>query len=127
MHHRDHPFSAVEKLSVDADERLLKAHDTETDAGFLLTARWLAGLRSGAAGHVGQCAEMPLIKPGGGGQHEAAQRQLAEADAWMNEADEQELDDLTGLTPHWGHWHERYDARRLAAEARELIEGGPHN
>jgi tetratricopeptide (TPR) repeat protein len=61
------------------------------------------------------------------GQHEKAQRQLAEADAWMNEADEQELDDLTGLTPHWGHWHERYDARRLAAEARELIEGGPHN
>jgi tetratricopeptide (TPR) repeat protein len=59
------------------------------------------------------------------GNHDAARRQLDEALDWIEAADAQGADDLTGLQPHWGHWHEPMDVRRLAEEARRLIEEAP--
>ncbi|MFO0915017.1 MAG: protein kinase [Pirellulales bacterium] len=51
-----------------------------------------------------------------------AHRYLAAAREWMWAADRQKMDDPAGLLPHWGHWHEKKDVRRLALEATQLIQ-----
>jgi hypothetical protein len=40
------------------------------------------------------------------GHADQARRSLAEAVAWIETANQQELDDLTGTRPAWGDWDE---------------------
>jgi tetratricopeptide (TPR) repeat protein len=53
-----------------------------------------------------------------------ARRCLDEAARWIAEADQYEGDNPTAVHPAWGDWPESPVARRLFAEASELIGGG---
>jgi serine/threonine protein kinase/Tfp pilus assembly protein PilF len=53
-----------------------------------------------------------------------ARRCLAEAARWIDEANRQEEDDLSGTRPAWGDWHERAMFPLLLREAEELIRAG---
>ena len=55
------------------------------------------------------------------GHAEEARRCLTEAVAWMEEANQQELDDLTGARPAWGGWHEPVVYPLLVHEAEALL------
>jgi hypothetical protein len=57
-------------------------------------------------------------------QTDEARRCLKEAAAWIDEANRQEFDDLTGASPVWGGWYERIDASMLLHEAEHLIDRG---
>jgi serine/threonine protein kinase/Flp pilus assembly protein TadD len=52
----------------------------------------------------------------------AARQALDEAVRWTEEANREELDDLTAARPGWGAWHEKLECEFLLAEARELLE-----
>jgi eukaryotic-like serine/threonine-protein kinase len=54
-----------------------------------------------------------------------ARRCLGEAARWIGEADQYEGDNPTAAHPAWGDWAEAPVARRLFAEASELVGGGP--
>jgi hypothetical protein len=51
-----------------------------------------------------------------------AQHALAEAVRWIDEADHEELDDLTATRPAWGNWHEKPECELLLDEAKKLLE-----
>lgn len=55
------------------------------------------------------------------GHADEARRCLAEAVAWVEEANRQELDDLTGTRPAWGDWHEPVVHPLLVREAEALL------
>jgi tetratricopeptide (TPR) repeat protein/tRNA A-37 threonylcarbamoyl transferase component Bud32 len=55
------------------------------------------------------------------GHAEEARRCLAEAVSWMEQANQQELDDLTGMRPAWGDWHEPVLYPILVHEAEALL------
>jgi hypothetical protein len=55
------------------------------------------------------------------GHADEARRCLAEAVAWVEEANRQELDDLTGTRPAWGDWHEPVVYPLLVREAEALL------
>ena len=55
------------------------------------------------------------------GHADEARRCLAEAVAWMEEANRQELDDLTGTRPAWGGWNEPIVSPLLVREAEALL------
>ena len=55
------------------------------------------------------------------GHADEARRCLAAAVAWMDEANQQELDDLTGTRPAWGAWYERVVYPLLVREAEALL------
>jgi serine/threonine protein kinase/tetratricopeptide (TPR) repeat protein len=56
------------------------------------------------------------------GHHRDARRCLAEAARWIEEADREEMDDVTGIRPAWGDWHEKVVYPILLREAKALIE-----
>ena len=55
------------------------------------------------------------------GHTDEARRCLAEAVSWMDEANRQELDDLTGTRPAWGNWYEPVIYPLLVREAEALL------
>ena len=55
------------------------------------------------------------------GHADEARRCLAAAVSWMEEANQQELDELTGTRPAWGDWHERVVYPLLVREAEALL------
>jgi tetratricopeptide (TPR) repeat protein len=55
------------------------------------------------------------------GHADEARRCLAEAVAWIEAADKQELDDLTGTRPAWGDWDEPVVYPLLVREAEALL------
>ncbi len=55
------------------------------------------------------------------GHADEARRCLAEAVAWREEANRQELNDLTGTRPAWGDWHEPVVYPLLVREAEALL------
>jgi tetratricopeptide (TPR) repeat protein/predicted Ser/Thr protein kinase len=57
------------------------------------------------------------------GRAREARACLAEAQHWIDRANQEELDDLAGTRPSWGSWYERpVDAGLLLEEARSLVE-----
>jgi tetratricopeptide (TPR) repeat protein len=55
------------------------------------------------------------------GQVAEAHQCLAEAIQWIDEANRQELDDLTGVSPVWEGWHEAIDVPMLLTEVKALL------
>jgi tetratricopeptide (TPR) repeat protein len=55
------------------------------------------------------------------GHADEARRCLAEAVSWMDKANQQELDDLTGTQPVWGDWHEPVLYPLLVREVEALL------
>ena len=55
------------------------------------------------------------------GHADEARRCLAAAASWMEEANQQELDELTGTRPAWGDRHERVVYPLLVHEAEALL------
>ncbi|MBI2826010.1 MAG: protein kinase [Planctomycetia bacterium] len=56
------------------------------------------------------------------GHVDQAQRSMAEATLWIDEANRQELDDLTGSHPVWEGWYESIDTPLLLEEAQSVID-----
>jgi hypothetical protein len=56
------------------------------------------------------------------GHHRDARRCLAEAARWIEEANREEMDDVTGVRPAWGDWHEKVVYPILLREAKALID-----
>jgi tetratricopeptide (TPR) repeat protein len=57
------------------------------------------------------------------GHEREARRCLAEAAAWIDQADREALDELTATRPAWGDWHGPVIYRLLFQEAKDLVEG----
>jgi len=55
------------------------------------------------------------------GHADEARRCLAEAVSWMDKANQQELDDLTGTQPAWGDWYEPVLFPMLVREVEALL------
>jgi serine/threonine protein kinase/Tfp pilus assembly protein PilF len=55
------------------------------------------------------------------GHADEARRCLAEAVSWMDKANQQELDELTGTQPAWGGWEEPFLSLLLVREAEALL------
>jgi hypothetical protein len=55
------------------------------------------------------------------GHVEESRRCLTEATRWIDQANQNELDDVTGNTPTWGDWPERAEYPLLLREAEALI------
>jgi tetratricopeptide (TPR) repeat protein len=60
------------------------------------------------------------------GHAEAARRCLADAVAWMAEANRQEFGELTGTRPAWGGWPEPVVSALLVREAETLLQRAEH-
>jgi serine/threonine protein kinase/Flp pilus assembly protein TadD len=61
------------------------------------------------------------------GHAQDASRCLAEAARWIDEANRQEMDDLSGTRPAWGDWHEPIVYSLLLHEAQALVHGAGRN
>jgi tetratricopeptide (TPR) repeat protein len=55
------------------------------------------------------------------GHTSEARRCLAQAARWIDEANQEELDDPAGIRPTWGGWQETVEFPLLLREAEELL------
>jgi hypothetical protein len=55
------------------------------------------------------------------GHSEEARRCLVAAARWIDEANQADMDDLTGTRAAWGDWHERVVYPILLREAEQLL------